>query len=276
MDDKNICAQCVCYNHEKQNCKYKSNNGSFKFLNKLINRIFPVDQVSSKPLRRFENGFEWQMTDGNVYVERNISNIRRCSYGVIVSNYLKIKDSIVLDIAPRTARFLTRCQLKLNNCQYYSISGSDNELKKGKTTAIAPEDCPVLTPGSYHAYTSELSKYFKADYFDFIIGTQSFEHWREADICEQKGQNAYEIGLNNCYTILKPGGCFLQDVPIGLHGDNMFISRDINAILELFDSDKWKKVTVTEWGKELAMKRNANKWIGFVKAMKKADNYKDR
>ena len=171
----------------------------------------------SEKLQPNEVGFHWELTDNSIYTERGISHIRKCSFGVIVSNYLKLTNVKVLEIAPRYARFIKKRQLELNHCEYYSLNASEREHKKGNTKT--PEDYPVTKPIDLYAYTSQLDKIFEPNYFDVIIGSQCFEHWREIDICEKDNINAYDIGLNNCHKILKSGGLFMQDAPIGHHGD---------------------------------------------------------
>ena len=172
----------------------------------------------------------------------------------------------VLEIAPRYARFIKKKQLELNNCEYYLLNASKRELKKGNTQI--PEDCPITKPSDLSAYTSQLDKLFEANYFDAIIGSQCFEHWREIDICEKDNLNAYDIGLNNCHKILKSGGLFMQDAPIGHHGDRLFFDGDLKGIKELFDPMKWTDIEITEWGKQFNIEAGRKEWVVLVKARK--------
>ena len=265
MENIHGCDQCVCFDVKKQRCKVRSleDGNPFSHLYNLLNKLSGTTKFSNRKLRWKEVGFEWALSDGSLYVERPVSFNRKCSFGVIATKYLNIKDKRVLEIAPRYFRFLLPAQLKLNDCEYYSISGEIGELKRGNTQEIKKK--PLKTPGDYYGFTSELSTLFQSDYFDVVLGSQCFEHWREEDPCEQNDQNAYQVGLDNCHQILKKGGLFMQDFPFNLHGDPLFISVNIEGIRQLFDPQKWENIEIIQWGKTFATKD----WTGFVKAIKK-------
>jgi SAM-dependent methyltransferase len=242
---------------------------NFQILKGAIRRAIKAirDLTSVFNLQRTHLDFEWKLSDGTIYVEKNISHIRKLSYDIIISEYFKLKNKRVLEIGPRYSRFILRKQLELNRCEYFSISGEQKEFERGNTKIA--EKLPIKVFGNYKGYVSQLAELFKKNYFDFIIGTQCFEHWREEDPCENIGLNAYKIGLENCHKILKKGGWFIQDFPIGLHGDKLFISGDWKRIKKLFDNRKWTNVSLLERGKDFAIKKNLKVWAGIIRAMKK-------
>ena len=260
------CLKCICFDNSSKNCKYRSKDEKNHNFKRLIYSFLKFEKFSSKRIRKNEIGFHWKLSDGSYFAERYISHLRKCSYGVIVSEYLKFNDIKILEIGSRFERVLLRNQLLINGCEYFSISASQRELKNGVT--FKPQNLPIVSPSHLYGYTSELNKIFKAEFFDAIIGSQSFEHWREVDICENNNINAYTNGLNNCHRILRSGGWFIQDVPAGLHGDPIFYNVQINKIIELFYPNKWTDISVTEWGKEFAVNEGRNKWILLIKARK--------
>ena len=232
----------------------------------LFGRISKKKKFVSERIKLNEVGFHWELSNNSFFAERGISHIRKCSYGVIVSNYLKFMNMKVLEIAPRYARFIKKKQLELNNCEYYSLNASEREHKRGNTKT--PGDFQVTKPIDLYAYTSQLDKLFEPNYFDVIIGSQCFEHWREIDICEKDNINAYDIGLNNCHKILKSGGVFMQDAPIGHHGEPLFLEGNLDGIKELFDPMKWTEIEITEWGKQFNLEAGRKEWVVFIKAKK--------
>ena len=260
------CVKCICFDNSSEKCKYHSNDEKNHNSKRLTHSFFKSDKFSSKRIKKNKVGFHWKLSDGSYFAERYISHLRKCSYGVIVSEYLQFNDKKILEIGPRFERFLLRNQLLINGCEYFSISASQRELKNGET--FKSQDLPIVTPSNLFGYTSELNKIFKAEFFDAIIGSQSFEHWREIDICEKNNINAYDIGLNNCHKILKSGGVFMQDVPIGHHGDPIFFDRNLQGIKELFDPMKWTEIEITEWGKQFNLEAGSKEWVVFVKAKK--------
>jgi len=267
---KNECEKCLLFDQQKNACRHLSKlDKRQSYFMRLLNRFSSKKKISNVPLKSNEVGFEWNFTDGAVYVERNITHIRKCSYGIIVSEYLQYKNCRVLEIAPRYSRFLTQRQLELNDCEYSSISASKNDFKKGNTKGVDFTNKNVKIPGHFHAYTSQLTSIFENNYFDLIIGTQSFEHWKEIDICEEKKIDAYKAGIENCHAVLKKNGIFMQDVPIGHHGDNLFIFGNFPGIRQLFDKDKWENIEITEWGKYFAIRKKVNEWTALIKATKK-------
>ena len=224
-----------------------------------------------------------ELTDGTVYTETG-SLIRKLSYDIVFEEYMAFKNKKILEIGPRYSRWALRKQLQLNGSAYYSITGSLKEKRK-KNTVSPPEHSKIIKAGNYCAFTSELGSLFEENFFDVILGIQSFEHWREVDPCETLGKNALKVGIENCYKILKSGGLFLQDFPIAGHGDNIFRYGKYDEIKSLFDPDKWN-LDFKEIGKDpskdtsfascehtinddTTLKCSNCCWLGFIKAEKK-------
>ena len=183
--------------------------------------------------------FEVVLSDGRVYTEENVSNVRFNSSNKVWETFSDLQNMKILEIGPRLSRWFIREQLKLNNCDYYSICNND----KDHTTALP--DGKIKEPGSYKLNTSKLMDYFDEDYFDVIMGIQSFEHWGEI-----VGNGAYVDGIYQCGKVIKSKGWFIQDFPICHHGQDYFVYEKWNELRELFDRNVWGDVEILEYGKE--------------------------
>lgn len=84
---------------------------------------------------------------------------------------------------------------------------------------------------------------FDDEFFDAVSAIQSMEHWAEYG-------SSIEAGIEETYRVLKPGGKFLFNVPMLSHGHKIFVKADVDAILDLFDKDKWKVLHVEDWRKD--------------------------
>lgn len=67
---------------------------------------------------------------------------------------------------------------------------------------------------------------FKNEYFDFVIGNQTLEHWEENNVPLRKG-------LSEVFRVLKPSGVALFNVPIHFHGHYLFIEGNLESIRNL-------------------------------------------
>lgn len=83
---------------------------------------------------------------------------------------------------------------------------------------------------------------FPDEYFDFVIGTQTLEHWAEHG-CKP------EVGLWQCFRVLKTGGMALFNAPIHFHGSREFVEGDIERIKRLF-TDITPVVSLELWARD--------------------------
>jgi Methyltransferase domain len=85
---------------------------------------------------------------------------------------------------------------------------------------------------------AELS--YEDDYFDFVIGNQTMEHW---------GENGCTLqwGLYQCFRVCKPFGKVLLNVPIHYHGTETFLLGKLDEIKELFQPFS-EQVNYDVWG----------------------------
>ena len=183
--------------------------------------------------------FEVSYPDGSQYTDRSRSAIRQNSNEMIWSTFKDVSGAKVLEIGPRLSRWFIKKQLELNNCQYYSISASWKDARKHP-----PKHEKIKNPGSYKSTTKKLLKHFEADFFDYIFGIQSFEHWTEIS-----GPDAYQNDIEKCHKILKSGGWFIQEFPVCHHGHDIFVYRQWDKLQDLFSSDKWCTPEIVEFGK---------------------------
>jgi SAM-dependent methyltransferase len=68
---------------------------------------------------------------------------------------------------------------------------------------------------------------FPTQNFDYVIATQSMEHWEEHYVRLSKG-------LSEGFRVLKPGGWMFVNVPIYLHGGPEFMMGDVDSIRRKF------------------------------------------
>lgn len=78
--------------------------------------------------------------------------------------------------------------------------------------------------------------------FDFVIGTQSMEHWAEFGC-------SVEWGLYQCFRVCKTGGRVLMNVPIHFHGTADFMLGRRERLRELY-SRFTDEVLFEEWGRD--------------------------
>lgn len=84
---------------------------------------------------------------------------------------------------------------------------------------------------------------FEDDRFDYVLGIQTMEHWREYG-------TTYRRGLGELRRVLKPGGILSLNVPIHLHGDRIFLRGEEDRIRAKFRDDQWERVTWEPWRKD--------------------------
>lgn len=84
---------------------------------------------------------------------------------------------------------------------------------------------------------------FENNYFDYVLGNQTLEHWQE-------WKTSYPKGFRELYRVLKPGGILSMNVPIHLHGNKIFVKGDIHKVLNLFNPKLWKDLTYEAWRKD--------------------------
>jgi SAM-dependent methyltransferase len=80
------------------------------------------------------------------------------------------------------------------------------------------------------------------DTFDWVIGTQTMEHWAENG-CSR------EWGLHQVFRVCKPGGGVLLNVPIYFHGTREFLTGDLETLrksMSRFSST----VSFETWGRQ--------------------------
>ena len=81
---------------------------------------------------------------------------------------------------------------------------------------------------------------FGEEFFDFVFAGQSMEHWSD-------NEEDLRTGLKLINRVLKTNGMLLIDVPIHLHGNEIFIKGDLKSIYNLFDQSQWYDITFENW-----------------------------
>jgi len=188
--------------------------------------------------------FKKKLSNGKKYSEKKISRNRLWSWELVWEHWSELSNMKILEIGPRYSRWALREQLELNGCEYYSVTGAKKEIKKGN--AVPAPKGKIKSPGNFALWTSDLTKHFEEDFFDVIIGIQSFEHWSQ-----RLGPEAYVVGIEECGKILKSGGWFMQEIPVVGHGAGYFKYERWKELDKLFKKNIWGEMKIFEKGKDL-------------------------
>jgi SAM-dependent methyltransferase len=78
--------------------------------------------------------------------------------------------------------------------------------------------------------------------FDYVVSTQSMEHWEEHRVDLRKG-------LSEMFRVVKPRGQVLVNVPIFYHGGHRFVRGDVNGVRKLFEAFS-EDVVMEAWHSE--------------------------
>lgn len=84
---------------------------------------------------------------------------------------------------------------------------------------------------------------FENNFFDYVLGNQTLEHWQE-------WKTSYSKGFRELYRVLKPGGVLSMNVPIHLHGNEIFVKGDLPKILKLFNLRLWEGLSYEAWRRD--------------------------
>ncbi|GAG93291.1 unnamed protein product, partial [marine sediment metagenome] len=79
---------------------------------------------------------------------------------------------------------------------------------------------------------------FKDNSFDYVIGSQTLEHWKKP-----------RKALKEIYRVLRPKGEASLTAPIHLHGSDIFVSGDFNSIERVFLKSGFDIRKVETWRK---------------------------
>ena len=154
----------------------------------------------------------------------SVSPIRACVIAILEKECGKVRGR-VLEIGCGGWDFGKRL-LDANGCEWYGIDPALVD-KKGKPTLATHRGSAISLP-------------FPDSFFDYIIGTQTLEHWSEENI-------SFSKAFREMYRVLKPAGTVSMNVPIHLHGYWIFVRGYLPGIFRLFNPWLWEKVTYDEW-----------------------------
>jgi ubiquinone/menaquinone biosynthesis C-methylase UbiE len=84
---------------------------------------------------------------------------------------------------------------------------------------------------------------FENNFFDYILGNQTLEHWHEWN-------TSYMKGFRELYRVLKPGGILSMNIPIHLHGHEIFVKGNLLKISMLFNRYLWTNIKYDAWRKD--------------------------
>ena len=160
-------------------------------------------------------------------VSEDTSPLRACLKALLEKECAQVRGH-VLEIGCGNWDF-ARQLLEENGCEWLCLDPALID-KKGRRSIATHQGVVSSLP-------------FPDDFFDYVLGNQTMEHWREY-------HTSYFDALNEIYRVLKPGCILSLNVPIHLHGDKIFIQGDKKAILELFSNSLWTDVSYESWRKD--------------------------
>ena len=88
---------------------------------------------------------------------------------------------------------------------------------------------------------------FPDNTFDIVCGIQTLTHWGQKTTNGLREPSDYKECMAEIFRVLKPEGRMYFDVPMHLHGHEMFIMADLDRIRGLFPSTQWKNLVFEKW-----------------------------
>jgi len=235
LEHQNInCASCLNY----ENCKELE----LKYFSDLTE-----DEGNWRNL--FDNG------------KRVNSPIRRCATTIIKKHLNAFRNSHVLEIGcgPSSELDLEFCTE--NNASYLGIDPNRLPTPTFPQTFGFLDDVinALLEQYMKHKVSykrNEFQSYIRGtisseklvnECFDLIYANNSIEHWHEEIQDIDESLELYRRDISRCYSLLKPGGQLLINLPIHVHGNPIFMHGKVNIIEQFFDRNAWDSIIFEHW-----------------------------
>ena len=170
--------------------------------------------------KEYENANRKHVDKHGVW-QKVFSPIRKCQHAIAQKWFTPLHDVSVLEVGCGSSRkgSFIRELLNKNKCKWTGIDISPTD----QTSVVCNiDDMP-----------------FKEMEFDVIIGNQTMEHWTDVP-----------KALTEIYRVLKHEGLLFLNVPIHLHGGDVFFKGDINTALEWFKKANYRNIIVELWRKD--------------------------
>jgi len=155
------------------------------------------------------------------------SPIRKCVIALLEKECEHLRKMRVLEIGCGGWDF-AKSILEANGCEWFGVEPQLVD-EKGRPSIATHQGSVTKLP-------------FENNFFDYVLGNQTLEHWYEFKV-------SFSKAFREIYRVLKPGGTISMNVPIHLHGYPFFVKGDISGILELFNPNLWQNVRYEPWRK---------------------------
>jgi ubiquinone/menaquinone biosynthesis C-methylase UbiE len=171
------------------------------------------EDVICSSCSKYSHCAECEKTEGN--------SLRRCQRTIEEQYYSQIRDKDVLEVGCGTKAKggFVKAIVDPNNCRWVGI-----DIKE---TNLATHVCSVNKMP------------FEDNSFDWVIGSQTIEHWARP-----------HKALREIHRLLRPGGMLSLTAPIHLHGEKMFVAGKFDLIEKLFPQNGFDVKLCQRWRKE--------------------------
>ncbi len=235
IEHQNIhCTSCLNY----ENCKH------------LENKL-------SDALNEHDGNWRSLIHDGR----RVDTPIRRCSQAIVKKHLCKFKDSHVLEIGcgPLSEIDVNFC--RENNIVYVGIDPERLptpismpwfKLLNGMIYVLFNHFIKYKSHYKKNNFQSYIkgtvfSEHLSNESFDLIYANNSIEHWHEEVQDIDQSLELYRRDISRCYSLLRPGGHLLVNLPIHVHGNKIFMHGEVDIIERFFDGNDWGSVVFEHW-----------------------------
>ncbi len=150
-----------------------------------------------------------------------MSPIRKCIHAIVEKHYSSIHNKKVLEVG----------------CGNYDKDGLSLDFLKTNGCEVISIDIKQTTKSNIICDVSDMP--FVDDFFDIVIGNQTFEHW--ADPLKS---------LKEIYRVVKKDGLVYLNVPIHLHGSECFVRGDFALIQKMFDESGFSVIDIENYRKQ--------------------------
>lgn len=150
-------------------------------------------------------------------IDKNVSSFRKSIMTILIRDLSSIKGKRVLEIG----------------CGKWDFAKKIFEKNGNEWIGLEPVDLGRENMTIFKGSVKKMP--FHSNSFDYVLCNQTMEHWFEYNV-------SLKEALREIHRVLKPGGVFMANSPIHLHGDPRFLMGEIKKINSQFKSWMWNVI----------------------------------